>query len=175
MKTRKNLEIKIQIESIADYRRLARAYSKTAKKNSHFTETQKDIYYNVKEGRLKLRIINGKKGVLIFYRRSSSAGKRVSNYVLAETAAPTELDSIMKTLHGVKVTVEKKREIFIADNVRIHLDTVKGLGKYLEFEVIFKSIKNARRVLEGLIEHFKLDESAFIKGSYSDLLIKKGQ
>ncbi len=175
MKTRKNLEIKIQIDSIAKYRRLAVSYAETAKKKSHFTETQKDIYYSVKDGRLKLRIINGRNGVLIFYRRSSSTGKRVSNYILAETTAPDELDSIMKTLHGIKVTVDKKREIFIADNVRIHLDSVKGLGKYLEFEVIFRSIKTARSVLRKLIEHFKIDESAFIKGSYSDLLIKKGQ
>lgn len=69
--------------------------------------------------------------------------------------------------------MDKKREIFTSRNVRIHLDNVKGLGKYLEFEVIFNSINTARKTLDKLIGHFKLDESAFIRGSYSDLKIKR--
>ncbi|MCE1166044.1 MAG: class IV adenylate cyclase [Bacteroidetes bacterium] len=175
MNYRKNLEIKTGIKNLASFRKKAAEYSRKAKSSRHFTEEQKDIYYNTGKGRLKLRIKNGKDGVLIYYKRSSASGKRVSNYFLSETSSPKELDSMMREMHGVKVIVEKKREIFLADNVRIHLDSVRGLGKYLEFEIIFNSIKNARRTLDGLIEHFNLDESAFIKGSYSDLLIKKGQ
>lgn len=172
---RKNLEIKTPVTGISNCRRLALEYIRSDKSAKHFTEKQTDIYYNVKTGRLKLRIIDGKNGRLILYRRADRAGRRVSNYYLSETSTPDELDSIMTALYGKKVIVEKKREIFTSGNVRIHIDNVKGLGKYLEFEVIFNSIKTARKTLDELIGHFKLDESAFIRGSYSDLKIKKEQ
>lgn len=172
---RKNLEIKTPVTGISKYRRLALDYVKSDKHSKHFTEKQTDIYYNVKTGRLKLRIIDGKNGRLIFYRRANTQGKRVSNYFLSETSTPKELDSILTALYGKKVIVDKKREIFTSRNVRIHIDDVKGLGKYLEFEVIFNSINTARKTLDKLIGHFKLDESAFIRGSYSDLKIKKEQ
>lgn len=172
---RKNLEIKTPVNDITKCRRLAIEYIRSDQRAKHFTEKQTDIYYNVKTGRLKLRIIDGKNGRLIFYRRANTSGKRVSNYYLSETSTPYELDSILTALYGKKVIVEKKREIFASKNVRIHIDNVKGLGKYLEFEVIFNSIKTARKTLDELIGHFKLDESAFIRGSYSDLKIKKEQ
>lgn len=83
------------------------------------------------------------------------------------------MKDILKSLFGVLVTVRKTREIFIVNNIRIHLDSVAGLGKFLEFEVIFSSLKKAEREIEKLIKHFGLDEKQFIKVSYSDLLLKK--
>ena len=84
------------------------------------------------------------------------------------------MENILNSLYKKLVTVKKEREIFIADNIRIHVDTVKGLGKFLEFEVIIKTISKARKDMEKLVEYFELDEKQFIKISYSDLLLRKG-
>ncbi len=170
MKT--NLEIKVQINDLSKTRNLAKDFCKW-KKHSTFTQKQEDIYYKAESGRLKLRIIDGKAGNFIHYHRANTAPKRVSEYTIAETDTPAPMKDILKSLFGVLVTVRKTREIFIVNNIRIHLDSVAGLGKFLEFEVIFSSLKKAEREIEKLIKHFGLDEKQFIKVSYSDLLLKK--
>lgn len=170
---RKNLEIKVSIRNLGEARRLAKEFCK-GKKHVAFKQKQEDIYYKVKEGRLKLRIIDGIKGNLIHYYRGNRERKRVSEYTIAETDTPHALENILNSLYKKLVTVKKEREIFIADNIRIHVDTVKGLGKFLEFEVIIKTISKARKDMEKLVEYFELDEKQFIKVSYSDLLLRKG-
>lgn len=136
-------------------------------------EKQTDIYYKVKNGRLKLRIINDKTANLIFYRRNENSSKRVSEYFISQTVNFKELDLILRSQFNVLVTVTKDREIFIRNNFRIHLDKVKGLGKFLEIEVIFGSLVQARKQLKKLISELGLDENSFVKVSYSDLLINK--
>ena len=169
---RQNYEIKTRIKSTDRTRKLAESYFRR-EKILHYTEHQEDIYYRVRNGRLKLRIVNSSCGTLIFYNRSSRTGKRISDYLLSPAPEPAELSKILGMLFKESVRVKKTREIFRTDEIRIHIDSVSGLGKYLEFEVIFNSFKKAVVVMKGLIEHFGLDEKNFIKGSYSDLLLNK--
>jgi predicted adenylyl cyclase CyaB len=169
---RRNYEIKTRIRNTDQIRKLSESYFR-GKKFLRYTERQEDIYYRVKNGRLKLRIINSSSGTLIFYKRGNKTGKRISDYLLSPVSEPAELSKILGMLFKETVRVKKKREIFRTDEIRIHIDSVSGLGKYLEFEVIFNSFKKAVVVMKGLIEHFGLDEKNFIKGSYSDLLLNK--
>jgi len=189
---RKNYEIKVPIRNILRAKKIAADYISGKKGARQFSESQKDIYYKVCDrqefppdgskssacrDRLKLRIIGDKtfcrRGTLIFYDRKEKTGKRVSNYLLAETGNPAELDSIMRKLYNVLVIVDKKREIYTTNNVRIHIDKVRGLGNYLEFEILFNSIREATKTMNELITLFGLEEHTFIKCSYSDLLLKK--
>jgi predicted adenylyl cyclase CyaB len=169
---RQNYEIKTRIRNTDRIRKLAVSYF-CGEKFLHYTEQQEDIYYRVKNGRLKLRIINSSSGTLIFYKRGNKKGKRISDYLLAPVPEPDELSRILGSLFNELVRVKKKREIFRTGEVRIHIDSVSELGKYLEFEVIFNSFKKAELTMKELIEHFGLDEKKFIKGSYSDLLLNK--
>lgn len=134
-------------------------------------ENQRDIYYKVKKGRLKLRIINEKSSCLIFYRRNEKSGKRVSNYEISFTDNFKELDFILRQEFKVLVTVIKKREIYFNNNIRIHLDRVKRLGNFLEVEIIYDDLDKAKFQMKEIISLLKLAETEFIKTSYSDLLI----
>jgi len=134
-------------------------------------EKQIDVYYKVTQGRLKLRIINNKRGNLIFYERKEKTSKRISNYFISETKSFKELDKILRSQFEVLAIVHKQRDIFLENNTRIHLDTVKGLGKFLEIEVVYKDIVKAKKQMEQLIASLGLNEEDFIKESYSDLLI----
>lgn len=167
---KKNLEIKYRIENPGSVRSLL-------KRNNKFTftsESQTDIYYKVPKGRLKLRIINGKKCQLIFYERNEKKTERISNYIISETNNISELESILKKVFDIIVTVKKHREIFIRDNIRIHLDKVKGLGSFLEIEIIYNNIHSAKKQLNEISEYIRLNKkNNFIKNSYSDLLIKR--
>jgi predicted adenylyl cyclase CyaB len=169
---RQNYEIKTAIKDTGSVRKLAVSYF-SGKKFLRYTERQEDIYYKVNTGRLKLRIINSSHGTLIYYNRSNKTGKRVSDYLLSHIPEPSELSKTLGILFKETVRVKKNREIFRTDEIRVHIDNVSRLGKYLEFEVIFNSFKKAEKAMKGLIEHFKLDEKCFIKGSYSDLLLNK--
>ncbi len=165
----KNFEIKCKIENYEKTGNIIKAL----KKFSYSAENQTDIYYRVSLGRLKLRIINNKTGNLIFYDRGENEKKRVSKYIISRTDNFKELDEILRRQFNVLISVQKKREIFIKDNIRIHLDNVKGLGKFLEVEIIYTNNKSPRSLMKEIILYLNLNENDFIQCSYSDLLIKQ--
>ena len=165
----KNFEIKCRIRNLSEIKKILvsdRSYK-------YSIEKQKDIYYKVKSGRLKLRIINEKNSDLIYYNRKEKNRERVSNFVISSTINFKELNFIMTEQFEVMVIVNKKREIFVKDNIRIHLDTVNKLGKFLEIEIMFKDLKKAKKLMEELKDLLRLNPKDFIKPSYSDLLINK--
>ena len=170
----KNYEIKSFVKSIEYIREVTRRLVKN-KTHKHYKEFQKDIYYKIDKDRLKLRIINNETGNLIFYDRKEHNKKRVSNYIISETKNFKELDEILKKLFDIFVVVDKEREIFIYDNIRIHLDKVKKLGSFLEIEIIYDSFKEAKKTMNELIKYFNLEEKDFIKESYSDMLTRKSK
>jgi len=168
---KKNYEIKTPIQNYAEVKSAILSLSEK-NKITRKKEIQKDIYYAVPSGRLKLRIINRKRGTLILYDRKEAKKLRVSNYILSNTKDFENLHLILSKLFPVLVIVEKTREIFLLENIRIHLDKVKNLGEFLEFEVLFDSFEKAKKQMKFLIEYFRLDRKKFIKRSYSDLLLK---
>jgi predicted adenylyl cyclase CyaB len=170
---RQNYEIKAKIFNYDIAKWKAMAFIKKFKDRHHDFQSQRDIYYKIKGKRLKLRIINNEIGNLILYDRDESSSKRISKYLIADTENPAEMDKILRNFFDVLLVVDKKREIFIAENIRIHLDKVKGLGNFIEFEVIFNSFRKAKKTMNDLIEYFELIEAGFFKSSYSDLLLKK--
>lgn len=171
----KNYEIKARVPNISTAIKSAEEFISSYKNSSHFTEKQKDIYYRVQSGRLKLRIINGTNGNLIYYSRREKRGRRVSYYSIYSSDDPVNLDRLLRKVFRVSVTVSKNRDIFIAGNTRIHIDRVYNLGNYLEFEIIFNSFKDATKKMNRLINHFGLESKQLIKHSYSDLILKQNK
>jgi predicted adenylyl cyclase CyaB len=73
----------------------------------------------------------------------------------------------------VKAEVRKTREIYRLQGVQIHLDTVRGLGKFLEFERVLEDPAEAeegRERLESLRAYFQIPAEDLMTSSYSDLL-----
>jgi len=165
----RNLEIKCRLDNF----KIVRKRILEIKRFAFLNEIQVDVYYKIKKGRLKLRIINSERGSLIFYERKEKTSKRISNYLISETESFKELDAILRRQFEVLGIVHKKRDIYLENNIRIHLDSVKGLGKFLEIEVVYESLIKAKKQMEQLIVALGLDEKDFIKASYSDLLINK--
>lgn len=171
---RKNYELKVKLHNYDVAKWKAESYIKKYRDKQHIIETQKDIYYYKVGGkRLKLRIIDEKQGHLVYYNRKDTTDKRVSKYLLSQSSNPLELDEILRKFFKVQLVVIKIREIFTAKNIRIHLDRVQGIGIFLEFEIIYDSLDEAKEVMKDLMKHFQLKKSDFIKDSYSDLILKK--
>lgn len=166
-----NIEIKYKISAPDALRERIRSLPETV---FHFRKRQRDIYFNTTKGRLKIRLQEDSPPCLIEYQRPDEMQPRISNYTL------TPLDDYQETIEdlekelGILAEVEKWRELYIYRNVRIHLDEVKNLGWFVEFESVISGEYdenaaqiNLKMVLNFLDGHLGEAQST----GYLDLLI----
>lgn len=166
----KNLEIKVKLNSHKQIKRILND------NNIKLAEVlnQKDIYYKVERGILKLRIENGKQ-TLIFYDRNEKSKKRWSDYYLLDLSS-TDANKYLKRFLDVMVIVKKKRELFWYKNTRIHLDFVQGLGYFLELETrVVNGLKDAEKRFNYLLDLLDLRSKNEIRASYKDILLTKNK
>ncbi len=134
---------------------------------------QRDVYFNISPGRLKLRSINESIHQLIYYKRSNRAMARFSNYYICEIKHPKRVEDTLSEIYGIKVIVSKRRKLYLWQNVRIHFDTVRKLGKFIEFEIVCRSkiqeTKSAEK-MRFLYKFFNITKESIINTSYSDML-----
>ncbi|MGYP000505802119 len=97
---------------------------------------QVDTYFSTKAGRLKLREINDKSAQLIPYVKGYQLAPMKSDYAIMLVENPTLVKDLFNTLLGIEFVVDKNREVFLFENVRIHLDEVVNLGTFIEFEAV---------------------------------------
>lgn len=141
------------------------------------TDHQVDRYFAVPEGRLKLRrgpIENS----LIFYRRAERAGTKTSEVHLHHPTDPDGLAAVLEAALPVRVTVDKRRRIYVHGNVKFHLDHVEGLGDFVEIEAIDRDGGRDRGDLEAQclawMRRLGIRPEDGIAASYSDLLLERG-
>ena len=168
------VELKARTQDHARLRTLLTA----AGADFHGTDHQIDRYYHVPEGRLKLRTGNIERS-LIFYRRADQAEAKDSSVSLTRLGSEQEANSLAETLEralGVWVTVDKRREIYFIDNVKFHLDTVAGLGTFVEIEAIGET-EAEREALAGQVAHFRellgIRSEDLLADSYSDQVARR--
>jgi predicted adenylyl cyclase CyaB len=165
-----NLELKAAYPDL----RSAAAITRHLGARSKGVLRQKDVYFDVPRGRLKLRIFNKKKCEFIAYTRIDRRGGRYSAYEILPYDDAEAAQKFCSAIFDTHVIVEKKRRLFLYKNARIHLDTVKGLGNFIEFEVVVSQGRGqARKLFQELVEAFHIRKMQTIEGSYSDLLEKK--
>ena len=136
------------------------------------TMKQLDTYFNVPQGRLKLREINTHEAELIYYERSDLAESRYSNYQICDIPEPTAFKQIATMALGVKGVVEKQRELWMFGDTRIHLDEVKNLGQFIELETVIHNQTEAEAQAEHQLvkEALGIKEKDLVSVSYSDLI-----
>ena len=164
----KNLEFKANCNSLDVLRgRLASLQAEHRR-----TMKQLDTYFNVPQGRLKLREINTDKAELIYYERSDLAESRYSNYQICDIPEPVAFKQIATMALGMKGVVEKKRELWMFGDTRIHLDEVRNLGQFVELETVIRDQTEE----EAQVEHqlvkgaLGIKEKDLVSVSYSDLI-----
>lgn len=134
---------------------------------------QHDTYFNCPNGRLKLRQIKGQTALLIFYRRPDSRAPKLSDYTISEILYPDQILATLAAALGIRATVVKTRTLFMVGQTRIHLDSVEGLGSFLELEVVLEDSQSAEEghaIARKLMDHLEIKESDLVGGSYVDLL-----
>jgi adenylate cyclase class 2 len=134
---------------------------------------QRDTYFAVAHGRLKLRRVNGR-AELIQYERADEAHARESRYRLVPVADPDALEEALAAALGVVATVVKERRLLLWRQVRIHLDRVDGLGDFVELEAVAAPGSDlsleADRVAT-LRAALRIEDGQLVGASYQQLLI----
>jgi homotetrameric cytidine deaminase len=132
---------------------------------------QRDTYFAVPRGRLKLREEEPGGATLIAYERPDAATERVSGYRLVPVAEPAPLRDALAAANGVAAVVDKRRRLLIWETVRIHLDEVDGLGSFLELEAVAQpgsDLARERAQVARLREALEVRDEALVEGSYAD-------
>jgi predicted adenylyl cyclase CyaB len=140
---------------------------------------QTDSYFRVPRGRLKLRRIKEagtpEHHELISYQRDNNRGPRSSKYEVLPVADGHSTLAFFTACLGLKVEVHKVRKAIVKGNLRIHIDAVRGLGNFLEFELAVTRahpVSACRKQMQDLLTVFRIAKKDLIAVSYADLLLR---
>jgi adenylate cyclase class IV len=97
---------------------------------------QRDTYFHVARGGLKLRDESPGHPHLIQFERRDQPEQRTSAYRIIPVDEGVVLRAALEAALGIRGEVEKRRHLFLWRQVRIHLDEVTGLGTFIEFEAV---------------------------------------
>lgn len=132
---------------------------------------QTDTYFRLADGRLKRREAPGEPTEWIFYHRRDIVRPRMSDYAILTDAQARRRWGTQSLKEWVRVV--KRRELWLLNNVRIHIDEVQGLGDFIEFEAVVSEkhdTKSCHKSIHRLREVFGPTMGEPVGPSYSDLV-----
>ncbi len=167
-----NVEIKAKVKNLSE----ARKYLLSQNADFRGTDHQIDTYFNTPKGRLKLREGNIECSLIGYHRENQAEAKRsdIGLQKLDPSTAQGIREALTMTI-GQRVVVDKSREIYFIDNVKFHLDNVKGLGEFVEIEAI-DSVGNIgeeklREQCKNYQELLGIQTEQLLTHSYSELIL----
>lgn len=174
----KNLELKAELRDP----NLARLICKKIGASQVVKLRQTDTYFNVARGRLKKRTsiaidraVGSPEPIeYIFYERENRTDPKVSQYHIYTHAQVQE--RFGQAPLPVWLTVEKNRELYLYNTVRIHIDDVMDLGWYFEYEILIDentNMEHAQELADSIKSTFLPALGEPIATSYSDLLAQQ--
>lgn len=170
---RANIEIKARLRDLT----AAFATARALEAREAGADRQVDSYFRVPRGRLKLResLFGGEQ--LIVYLRPDEPGPRRADYEVLPAPRGGRTRELLDAVLGIEVVVEKVRRLFLVGDTRIHLDTVSGLGDFIEFEAVYahgdaSAERVARLTVERLLRSFSISPADLVPRSYRELLLE---
>ncbi len=167
-----NIEIKARCSDVERVRRVLQEHAA----DFRGLDRQIDTYFNCLHGRLKLRQGNIE-NALIHYDRPDDRGPKQATVTLYPAGEESDaLKAALAAAMGIKVVVDKSREIYFIDNVKFHIDAVTGLGAFVEIEAIDAENKLGVDYLRGQCECYQallgINDRDLLTGSYSDMMLE---
>lgn len=165
-----NIEIKARANDFTAQQQTARQLSGDAGK----VLEQEDVFFEVPDGRLKLRVLEPQRGELIAYQRANQAEPRPSNYLISHTDAPAALRAVLESALPIVGSVRKRRTLYLVGQTRIHFDEVEGLGKFLELEYVLRDGEQpaeGQRTVERLMSQLGIQTQDLLAEAYIDMLL----
>lgn len=172
--SRLNIEIKARTTGHTRIRKYLKDHDADFKGLDH----QKDTYFSVTHGRLKIREGNVE-SCLVYYNRDDRPGPKPCRYHIVQfkPGAPeaARIKELLTVSLGILCVVDKKREIYFIDQVKFHLDTVDKLGTFFEIEAIDTGgigEETLRKQCEKYLSEIGIGEEQLVSVSYSDMILE---
>ena len=167
---RRNIELKARDDDVAGSLAVCRALCA----EDHGEIRQRDTYFNVASGGLKLREETPGNAHLIQFERSDEPQQRESRYRLVAIEDARGLRLALDAALDVRVVVAKRRRLHVWREVRIHLDEVDGLGTFIELEAVARPESDLTRehaLVRELREAFAITDARLLSRGYADQLL----
>ncbi len=164
-----NIEIKTPLHAREDVEQRLEALGA----RREWVRQQKDTFYDVPNGWLKLREVEAEPAELISYRRTDGLdGLKSSDYDVETVGDGAAWKRLLGRVLNVASVVEKERTLWLYEHTRIHLDRVARLGDYLELETVVRDISpdEASAQTRHVIDALALRDDEFISVPYRELL-----
>ncbi len=165
----RNIEVKARVRDTGTFRRRVESMSDTAVE----VLDQRDTFFVVPRGRLKLRVLGADDCELIYYERPDDAEAKLSEYFVVRSSDPEAFLELLSAVLKVRGVVGKRRFLYRVGRTRVHLDEVEGLGTFMELEVVLdegESPEEGRAVAERLLAKLGVENDDRVRGAYIDLL-----
>lgn len=171
----RNVEIKARV---SNWDRLVSTVEDLAGSNGEILD-QTDTFYRVPSGRLKLRRFANGDAELIFYRRGTQIGPKLSEYQRVPLDKPDGMNRWLTDILGKRGVVRKMRHVYHIGQTRVHLDQVEGLGgdgqspgQFMELEVVLRddqSPAEGEAIASDLLRRLEILPTMLVEGAYIDL------
>ncbi len=135
---------------------------------------QRDTYFEVTNGGLKLREERPGEPHLIQFERANEPQQRESRYRIIAVDDGPMLSAALAAAIGVRVIVAKRRRLFLWRDVRIHLDEVEGLGRFIELEAVAppdSDLTREHRLIAELREVLEITDERLVAVGYAEQLL----
>lgn len=167
---RRNIELKARDPDASSSLEVCRALGA----EDHGEIAQRDTYFEVSNGGLKLREEDPGRPHLIQFERASEPQQRESRYRIIEVDDAGTLIAALADALGVRVVVAKRRHLFLWRNVRIHLDRVEGLGDFIEMEAVAppdSDLTNEHELVTSLRTPLRINDERLVGLGYAEQLL----
>lgn len=165
-----NIEFKARCHDLEAARETLRTLGASGPTPDH----QVDTYFLAPNGRLKLREGNVERALIQYFRPDDAGPKRSDVTLFPVPGDASALKAALSASLGVLTTVDKQREIWWLDNLKVHLDDVAGLGTFVEVEAIAGpdgDVDLLRDQCERLLDALQVEKADLERTSYSDLIL----
>jgi adenylate cyclase class IV len=137
---------------------------------------QRDTYFAVAHGGLKLREEQPGHPHLIQFQRASEPWERESRYRIIEVSDGVTLCAALAAAIGICGVVAKRRHLLLWQSVRIHLDEVEQLGTFIELEAVVappdSDLTHERRLVAELRDALGITDERLVALGYAEQLIR---
>jgi adenylate cyclase, class 2 len=138
---------------------------------------QRDTYFNVDRGGLKLRQETPGSPHLVQFERPNRRHQRQSSYRIVSVDDAEALRAALEAALGISCVVEKQRRLFLWRQVRIHLDNVKDLGRFIELEAVAPAdsdLSDEHQLVTELRDAFAMTDDRLCSVGYAEQLRTRG-
>jgi len=125
--------------------------------------------------RVRVRLSNEvKEGELTLKGPRQSRDIKVREELNVKLDKPEELINMMVRLGFKVINLTKEREVYALNNMNVYLDSVRGLGEFMEVEAFnVRSDDEFKALLDELISKLDLKQAEVLSSSYIEMLLSR--